>query len=211
MANIRDLASRLQLQAPDAPEPVLTRCYVDSAREFFSDTLAWQTDDPMLFASDFDAPAATAAFTVLVGDGQEVVDARSVRYGNEELRKATLAQMRRQSTETARPQFFRLVPGSQLLVLSPPNAEADQITGMFAIQPSRDAQDIDNEAANRFGDAIEYGALARLLMMPHSEWREPETAAYYRGLFQEAKDKARATAADEGMVGVPRRVRYGGY
>ena len=211
MADIRDLITRLQLQTPEAPEPALVRCYVDAAREFFSNTLAWQTDDPMLFASDFEAPAATTAFSVLVGDGQEIVDARSVRYGNEELRKATLAQMRRQSAMTGRPQLYRLVPGSQLLVISPPTAQADQISGVFAIQPSRDAQEIGDEAANRFGDVIEHGALARLLMMPHTEWREPETAAYYRGLFQEAKDKARATAADEGMVGVPRRVRYGGY
>lgn len=213
MASIHELVNTVMAQVPEAPEPLVIEAYRAAARKFFADTSVWTDTDMMFVPNTFAAPTATVAFDILPGDGQEVVDAVWVSYAGRMLDKQTLAQMRHRGSSAGAPRYYRVAIGTNMLVMAPAPTEADseQIAGQFVLRPSRKAEELPDEIVEAFSEPLEYGALQRLLGQPNQDWANLEAAAYYAVQFHEAIDYWRSHAVDEGMRGVARTVRYGGY
>ena len=97
---------------------------------------------------------------------------------------------------------------------------SDQIIASVALKPTRSSNNIDTTISNTYRDAIIYGALYRLLRMPHREWSDIGAAQEYSFQFSQEIQQAelRARGGDLGVkrtvkykgIGMPRR-RYGKY
>ncbi len=86
-----------------------------------------------------------------------------------------------------------------------------EATGVLAVAPTADADELPDRLGNEFRDALVFGALARLMRVPGSEWTDPQRSGYYSMEFEEAKIRA-ATRAEDGFTRKrTRNVRYGGY
>jgi hypothetical protein len=206
---VLDLIPSVAALAPSAPEPLVIRAYIDSAREFFRKTMAWVDQ------VDIDSVGATTDEYLLdLGDHKEVVDGVFVRYQNDEkgLTKITRASMVMRSTTTDnRPRWYR-VTGKKLHL--GPNTGTDvsaEITAiLLSLRPTLEATEIDDEVAEKFHEYLEAGALYRLLTMPNKPWTDVATAGMKYTQFQADIDEWRARAPDDGMTGIARRVKYGG-
>lgn len=213
MANVDDVLGPVQVHAPDAPQPMVRRAYIDAAREFFDRTGAWRVISPEVFLNDFESGNGRAAYDILVGSDEVVTDARNVTFDGRPLEKRTTTQMVYGSTlSSGRPSEYRIARGVNRLVIAPPPPPdaAQLIGGTFNVQPARDARILPDEIVEQYGECIEYGALRRVLAQPGKQWTDYDGASYFAELYREKLDVWQALAADEGMQGVGRKVRYGG-
>lgn len=200
MAEVLDLLAELRLGAPGVPEALAAERYVRAAREFLTETRGfrhepseWQLQAPGEFT--FQAPAQTEAF-----------DAVWAFYGNTPLRKATS----RHFSNRAGGHPVRYAVANQRLRVDPGGADPAKLRVCLALRPVLGATEIDDAVVSAFGEIIERGALARLLLMPRRPWTDTSTGASLMSWFREDMDRWRSKAADEGMIGVVRQVRYGG-
>lgn len=85
-----------------------------------------------------------------------------------------------------------------------------ELTGEVAVAPLRHASELPDRLGLEFGDAIVYGAIARLLRVPQVEWSDYQRAGDYYAMFLQAVE-AGATRAENGFkTNRTRVVRYGG-
>lgn len=206
MAEILDLIGPVMAATPGAPEPVVHLAYVDAARTFFRETRAWVTDVAL---GDEYLPGA---FELELPEDTAVTDLLQVQYQGTPVRKRTKPQMDRMPARTdTRPTGVRAGP-DRIYFAPRPTAlgqiSADDVEATAALYPTRSATVLEGEQADRFGEIIEAGALARLLLMPNRPWSEARSAATYHQIFHMYIDTWRSRAADGGMVGVARQVRY---
>lgn len=200
------------VQVPEAPEPFVVQQYLDAAREFFEKTQAWRDSDVLIFRDNYASRDNTGAFQLEPTNAEaEIIDATIVQFDDRMLEKQTTVQMQRRTGRCGQPRFFRIARGARLLHVAPDPGDANQLSGEFVLLPSRGAQGLDDELVSTYGEAIELGALYRLLRQPHQQWTDVEAAKVYGAEFANALDVWRRRATDDGMVGVGRKVRYGGY
>ena len=212
MADLYTLIRGVMVQVPSAPEPLVVQNYVDAAREFFETTRIWRSDDVVLFRDTFASTDDTAAFELDAGAEAEAIDAIYVEHGGDRLEKQTAKQMRRQSGRSGKPKTFRIARGAGRMYVAPgEKADADALMGEFVLVPARGAQNLDDEVADAYGEVIELGTLYRLLRQPHQQWSDSGAAEFYMAEWHNKLIQWRQRAEDEGMRGVVRKVRYGGY
>lgn len=208
MADLDDIINPLRVYAQGASRFQLRQAYLEAARKFFQETTAWREE--MSVAS---APSdGTFTLSPIPGD-VEAFEATGVWYKNTALIKATRAQFQGRYSNGSMPKAFR-VGASNTLHVAPAPREGEEaherLTVIAALRPVRHASVIDDEALKRFEEPLLDGARWKLLAMPDT-WGNSSTAEYYRKLFQEAIAYHTGLAADDGQVGVIRRVQYGGY
>jgi hypothetical protein len=200
VTEVVQVLDRLLPHAPDVPEPVAVRAYIDAARHFFTRSRAWRTEDGVL------SPVTRGEYALDVGAGIECFDASDVSYDGYPLTKVGAEPRRVRST--GRPEAYRVLPGKMFIYPAP--VDEERVKLRFIVRPARDATGIPDEVDARFGDIIESGALARLLMQPGQPWSNPEYAGVYAAAFDAQIDEWSVLGADSGTTGVHRRVRYGG-
>lgn len=212
MADLYSLIRGVMVQVPDAPEPLVVQNYVDAAREFFETTRIWRSDDVVLFHDSFASNDGTAAFELDAGAENEVIDAVFVEHGGERLEKQTAKQMRYQNGRSGKPKSYRIARGAGRMYVAPgEQARADALMGEFILTPTRGAQSLQDEVADAYGEVIETGTLYRLLRQPHQQWSDKGSAEFFAAEWAAKLQLWRQRAEDDGMRGVVRRVRYGGY
>ena len=81
---------------------------------------------------------------------------------------------------------------------------------LLILRPTRTALTIPDDLAKSYGDILEYGALAHIHAVPGLPISSMSTAQYYRELFNDLTDAAQSHAANVGMRGVARTVKYSG-
>jgi hypothetical protein len=213
MALIRDLIGAVKLVAPGVPEPVAVKAYIDAARQFFTDTRAWRTAGDRVRRTTSHKPGV-GAFTLTPLPDTEIFDAVVTRYDRQPLKKVSLSSMIGAGPgHYGRPSHF--VVTRNLLEVVPDPGPGPSVEAMFTvlscIRPTRDALELDDDIADRFGEIVENGAISRVLSQPKTEWTDLQLAVYYRSQFEDQVNTWRSKASDDGQVGVARRVRYGGY
>ena len=204
---IHDLIADLRLAAPGAPEPFLIEQYLRSVRRFCRETSAWREEIGVTLVA-----GTTNEYSPNAPAGAEAYDARSVMLGERSLYKASREQMRRRFSRGSVVQAFRVAAGKLHLAPDPGDDVSSALTMVALLRPLRTAQEIPDELVDEHHDeAFLFGAYANILVVPNKEWTDLDLASYYAKRYRAAIDEWRSRGADEGMVGLPRRVKYGGY
>lgn len=207
MALVLDLLDGVLLGAPGVPEPLAANYYVRAAREFFTETLAHRAQVAAAQGGD------TGTYTLAVPADTEAFDATKVILSGQPLRKAAHSQVLRANPgrQGGEPQRYRISAGNLTLDPAPDAGVADLLYVLAVVRPTRTATTLDDAMAAEFADIIEQGALAKILMIGNKPWTDTGTASAMYQLFQADIDRWRSKARDDGMTGVARTVRYGGY
>jgi hypothetical protein len=209
---ILDLLPQVFASAPTAPNQIVTRYMRDAAREFCRRTLAWKADVLALTVT-----ADTANVTVTPPTDGVLIDINSaVLDNNTPLVKKTRAQLDKAfpkwRTEAGTPTHITLseTQNDILLVKIPATTYTSllDVSGVFV--PTLTATTLDDNLVDRYGEDIVNGALYRLLRLPGKPWSDPNQALFYGTLFEDAINDAKTEVADGNMVGVARKVTYGG-
>lgn len=206
MGKIVDLIGNVILAAPSLPEPLAASKYLDAARKFFFATRVWRTEVAVA------RYASTAEYLLIPDAGTEVFDLVEVLFDGYPLSKATKVQMNRYTEpgHTGAPKYFRIESGRLHLARDPGEDVAKRLAATGVLRPSVGVASIDDAKAEEFGEALDYGTLARVLAIPGQPWTDYDQAKFNMALFLSEIEDHRWRSADEGMLGVPRAVRYGG-
>lgn len=200
MAEVLDLLTELRLGAPGVPEALAAERYVRAAREFLTETRGFRHEP-----SEWQ-PQASGEFTFQAPAQTEAFDAVWAFYDNIPLRKATS----RYFSNRAGGHPMRYAVANQRLRVEPSGADPAKLRACLVLRPVLGATEIDDAVVSAFGEIIERGALARLLLMPRRPWSDTDLGVALMDWFRKDMDHWRSKAADEGMTGVARQVRYGG-
>ena len=165
-----------------------------------------------VYEYDFEIPSGTEVHQVLymTYDGRDMdpISPRSLELNYPDWRD-----------RTGNPHVYLQKTPTTFWVVPVPSG-SDQIIASVALKPTRSSNNIDTTISNTYRDAIIYGALYRLLRMPHREWSDIGAAQEYSFQFSQEIQQAelRARGGDLGVkrtvkykgIGMPRR-RYGKY
>lgn len=206
MANLSDLVEALYPYVSDAPDELLVAEYRRAARTFFTDTRAWREVVTATVGSD------TSVYTLSAPTGAEVFDFTQHEAGDTRLVKMTLEQTRSRAWPTeGNPYAIRIGAINEVIVMPDPGTDiASTLVLRAVLRPTLIATVLPDSEATRFSEALEYGALQRLLRVPAQSWTDLKLSVYYGELFKEQIDRHISTGADGNMSGVRRTVKYGG-
>jgi len=207
---ISDVIPDISLEAPSAPDPLITKYFIESARDFCRRTRYWREDlDPIDFAVDVNE---YDLFTPV--SGTEIIDVvtAALAANSQPLIRGTPRNISYSATVSGDPTSFAL-PSKNLMRLGPTPSAA--LTGALnvrvSLQPTQKAVSISDRLMSDYGDKINYGTLSRLLRMPKKPWSNASMAGFYLAEYENSIPVATAMAEDEYTKGVVRTVRYGGY
>lgn len=199
MALVVDVIQELLLAVEGAPEPLAVTAYVEAARRLCRNAGVWRETVSATLGSN------TAEYLLTPPTDGQVFDAVSVKLGEKWLDKRTREQL----------EVYGL-PGYRVfnntLVLNPdPQADVSaNLTIVARIRPIRSATTLPDDLVDEHHDGLLHGALYRLLSYPNKSWSDYDMASFHYRRFNDYIDEWTSRAADDGMTGVPRKVRYGG-
>ena len=203
---------------PLCPDTLAEQAIRSATIEFCERSKAYILDmDPFntisgVYEYDFEIPTGTEVHQVLYmtynGRDMDPISPRSLELNYPDWRD-----------RTGNPHVYLQKTPTTFWVVPVPSG-SDQIIASVALKPTRSSNNIDTTISNTYRDAIIYGALYRLLRMPHREWSDIGAAQEYSFQFSQEIQQAelRARGGDLGVkrtvkykgIGMPRR-RYGKY
>ena len=218
MATYSSLVKEVLPYVPLCPDSLVEQNLRSATIEFCERSKAYILDmDPFntisgVYEYDFEIPSGTEVHQVLymTYDGRDMdpISPRSLELNYPDWRD-----------RTGNPHVYLQKTPTTFWVVPVPSG-SDQIIASVALKPTRSSNNIDTTISNTYRDAIIYGALYRLLRMPHREWSDIGAAQEYSFQFSQEIQQAelRARGGDLGVkrtvkykgIGMPRR-RYGKY
>ena len=218
MAAYSSLIKEVLPYVPLCPDTLAEQAIRSATIEFCERSKAYILDmDPFntisgVYEYDFEIPTGTEVHQVLYmtynGRDMDPISPRSLELNYPDWRD-----------RTGNPHVYLQKTPTTFWVVPVPSG-SDQIIASIALKPTRSSNNIDTTISNTYRDAIIYGALYRLLRMPHREWSDIGAAQEYSFQFSQEIQQAelRARGGDLGVkrtvkykgIGMPRR-RYGKY
>jgi|TARA_B100000035_G_scaffold58665_1_gene46961 hypothetical protein len=218
MAAYSSLIKEVLPYVPLCPDTLAEQAIRSATIEFCERSKAYILDmDPFntisgVYEYDFEIPTGTEVHQVLYmtynGRDMDPISPRSLELNYPDWRD-----------RTGNPHVYLQKTPTTFWVVPVPSG-SDQIIASVALKPTRSSNNIDTTISNTYRDAIIYGALYRLLRMPHREWSDIGAAQEYSFQFSQEIQQAelRARGGDLGVkrtvkykgIGMPRR-RYGKY
>lgn len=178
--------SHVIVHARSAPEPTVDQALLDAARELLRRTRAWRVWLEPVTTLAADNQAATFAIPTaseIVRIERATLDGQPFEVGNATLERAD---------------WSRFTAGTKALLSA--NLTTYVLRGTFpagqalqvqvSLQPGDEATGIPDDLAARFHNVIADGAIAELLLIPGTDFYNPELAALRRNLFDQAIGEA---------------------
>jgi hypothetical protein len=180
---------------PDAPELAVTEAIKSTAVDFFEKTHTWLYNSVPTPAqagiSDYELDVPKGA--VLARVHQAWYDGNALEPLGED--QVQLMTRRYWMMSTGGPGYFSQQEPCTLLLLPAPStvqAGGSLIHATLALRPARDGQGLPSELWDRYGDALSYGARARLHEIPNQSFSNEEQATKFRRMYYGATGAARA-------------------
>ena len=207
-----DLLPEVLAAAPACPSPTIVRAVRNAARELCEDADCYRIflENTVLVANQSEVELSLPEDTTLHRP-------ISLTVGGTRLQPYSVTMLDKDDgewrSESGDPLYWmRSQDNLNAIVLAPKPAStisANALTGEIAIKPSRDSTGIEEVFMDRFQSAVVDGAIANLLQVPSAPWYSPDIAGYHKGMFEAAKDQARALADGDDTPKL-RKIRYGG-
>lgn len=227
MAAIYELVETLHSRFPGAPEPLLVNMWLQTAREFFKYTRAWTApvsatatnsdfseyelslEDPIEGAELFDLVTRS----LIVGTTSDVPVVSAAKFSRFVYGESVSRRSDDYVATFKYPKTLDIYP-------TPSMDLSSSIRARGCLQPSLDAEVIDDDVVSLFKETIENGACVKLLTLPRQPWMENDAYGrnpahalipLYQSAYIEERENIKARAADNLISGVRRRASYGGY
>lgn len=180
----------------DCPLPLVERALLRSAQEFFTLSRAWQVNLPVVLVK-----AGSTSITINTDPEQDLVRVEAAWYDHQTLRLLAIPDMEREiqgdwnlqsGTPTA---LLQLLPGVASLYPHPNKDAQVGLSMRVSVRPSETASGIPDELFVKYREAMESGALARLMLMPGKSWSNLELSSFHAQNFAQLGAQANVDAA----------------
>ena len=196
------LSAKVSASVPGCPYPLVVQHIRDAAIRVCERALVWRYEQPAfslvpgVYQYSFAKPDATQVHTVFhatINDAPlEILtldDARVV-YPAWPITLTGPAI----TAEGSEPMSVAQVDTYRYVVLPAPDSGAYSLRMIYALKPSRDADEMDQDVFDEYETVIMHHALQTLLVMPKVEWADRELATYHAKQFMFTLNEARAQA-----------------
>jgi len=178
-----DMTAKISMEIFGVPDFFIEGYLEDVAIEFFRRSTVWRVIVAVAVVTDTDvytvtAPTGSAIDRVvsLLRDDEYVLTPSA--YAPPEL------SLNANATKGS-PQYYREQASSTIQLYPVPDDSAT-LFAECALSPARDYGEISDALYTAWGEAIRNGAKGRLLLIPGTEWVNPEKGSYYLELFEKA-------------------------
>ena len=205
---VSDLLDEVALYCREAPTTIMVQAYISATRRFCSrsrwllTTITGATEAGTRLYNLGDDPyhevLGIKAIVATLPDQEENPPLTESFSGNWD-----------PSDPDGPPELYQYVPEAQFALHPLPDAVYD-LTVTCPLQPKRGANAIDATLLVKWQDALEDGALARLLALPSVPWSNPREAAERERKFNAAIASAGLSAARGYNAGAAPTARLGG-
>jgi hypothetical protein len=187
MAFIKDLVVMVQPYVGDCPSMIIEQQLNLAARDFFQRSRTWH------FESDLNIIEGDTTVYLPVGGEEELVDLNYVRINGNDLKPFWNPDDLCGDDKRGLPENYA-VDGEQIKIT--PHSDAAYVVRIrLALKPSFQAKEIPDAQLYRWGEAIQYLAIANLVTMPMKEWTNGDLAGYYMKKYDEELGRARRAMA----------------
>jgi len=191
----------------DCPELVAKAAVRNAIIEFCKESYWWtQAQTPLSVIAglaEYDLDPPTECDAVSVNDVR--VSGRILQGKSADELDAMFGQDWR--SNTGQPRYYTRTDAATLLLVPVPGLSVAQgLTVNLVLQPSRDAQYVDESFYKVWGEQIAYGARARLHEIPGQSYYDEGAATKYKTMFRSAIAAARAER-NRGMTRGPISIR----
>lgn len=168
-----DWAPRIQLELPECPPYVIAEALRDVAIDFYRETLAWRARDVALTTT----VAEQRDYTVTVPSGAALAGLPAVWVDSKEANELAPGQEDDDEPDDTSSTVRVRVTGDDTIIISPaPNDAGLAVVATVAYRPAADATGLLSTRYLEHRDAIEAGALARLMRQQGKAWSNPGDA-----------------------------------
>jgi len=188
MATLESIAPRVMVMVPDAPQPYVEMAILDAATEFCRESLFLRE---RLDQTTVSAGEGEYIITPESGSGRiiRVFDAWIDGRRLEPLSAYDLSKSD-WTTQSAPVVHGYTMLSENVMRLYPIPEAGGELTGWVATAPNRNATSINDVLANRWLDALVFGAVARVMTSP-VVGGDKSGASTYRAMFNNEIQKAR--------------------
>lgn len=184
--NLESLVGPMML---DCPIPIASQGILWAAIEFCEKTRAWSNQQKRTVS------AGTQHIALTPEDDGSIIYIDDVRWNGDALHPVTRHES--QDIDNTVPYgYYR--PNPETLSLAPAaNAQGTLTLTMF-LAPLRNATSIPRMLYDLYWDAIEAGALWRLMKVPNRPWTDMNQAIFYQGQFERLVGSYSVVASKDG-------------
>ena len=203
MTTFAELVPRVKVHVPVAPLAVIIDAIQTAAVDFCRKSNAYRFG-----TGPIPAIANVEDYEVSVPAGTRICRIMSGTWKDKPLYAVSTVQ-RAANGPTGTPYYYQLVGQTLRVTDAPVATEFDAFQFELALEPTMSATGMDDEFVNEHYQAIVWGAITSLLMMPLQPWSAPQSAAAYEQHYIAAISRAEGRANDD-HTPKRRQTRYGG-
>ena len=198
------LAARVNPSVPGCSLPMLEQYIRTAAITTCERTLAWRYEQPTYaltagtYEYTYSKPSEAVIQNVMYASiNDQPIDALTLeqatrRYPNWARKSTTAADIALYGSQPLC--FTQLTPNKFIVLPAPDAAVTYTLRMLYALKPSRDSEDMDEDVMNELEDVIVHRTLENLLILPNVNWTNNELAAYHAKQFRSCVAQYRANA-----------------
>lgn len=179
----------------DCPIPIASQGILWAAIEFCERTRCWSNPQTKI------VKAGTKNIALLPDEDGLIMDVNNVRWNDTFLSPITRQEADQIAVNepTGIPQgYYR--PNPETLALAPAAASQGTLTVTMYLSPTRQATTLPRMLYDLYWDAIEPGALWRLMKVPNRPWSDPNQAVFHKQEFERLVGSYSARASKDGTT-----------
>ena len=203
MTSFADLVPRVKVLVPIVPLATALDALHTAAVDFCRKTNAWRFS-----TGSIPAIANVTDYEVSVPANTRICRIMSGTWKDKPLYAVSTIQ-RNANGPMGTPYYYQLVGQTLRITDAPTATEFDAFDFELALEPTMSATGMDDEFINEHYQAIVWGAVTSLLMMPLQPWSAPQSAVAYEQHYIAAVSRAEGRANDD-HTPKRRKTRYGG-
>lgn len=208
MSSLDSFLPYIRPWAPGVPDQVAFKNIRLAVIEFCERTRLWRYED------DYDVTAEECNGGIFTPNGSILHDIEVVMMDGHELRPSSTRDLDRTQPGwrtgdlgTGLPRYYTQIEQNTLRIVP---AYAGHVYVCLRLKPAADSMDVPDFIANEYAEAIAWGALGRLLLIPGQSFTSPELGTFYAAQFTTKIDRLMAKGST-GQQNAPKRSRASFY
>ena len=186
----------VQVYVPDCPKALIIEAIRQACIEFCQYSRFWRKE-----LDAFYTVATDEEYELITPTDSTIADILLIKVNKEPLEAKTQDDLESIYSEwreqNGKPKYFFMRDKTSIVFVPIPDA-AYPVRLLVALKPTQIAQGVDSIIFEEHKEAIKFGALAYLMMMPNKEWSDQNGSVFYKQQFIELSTKAK-TIAEQGF------------
>ena len=182
----------IQVYVPDCPMALIIEAVRQACIEFCQNSRYWRYE-----LDAFYTVATDAEYELTPPTDSTIADILLIKVNKEQLEPKTQDDLEviynEWREQNGKPKYFFMRDKTNMVLVPIPDA-AYPIRLLVSLKPTQTAQGVDELVFEEHKEAIKFGALAYLMMMPNVAWSNPNGSIFYQQQFEEKTNAAKVKA-----------------